>query len=192
MIDNSGGAGAVTVDGNGGTITLSYYGDSGTGTLRSDTQFPGGTLFSASIQPPPGNSVGVCTGMYASSTGYENDGQDEIDFEFLGNQRTNIQTNYFVNGVGSHEEIIDLGFDAFDTAHTYSFKYIPGNMIQWSVDGNVVRTVNYADGVPFPTQSMFLYFSNWDATHINNGIWAGSVDYSSGPFTATFSNVDMS
>ena len=31
--------------------------------------------------------------------------------------------NYFRNGVGGHEKMIDLGFDASDDFHTYAFEW---------------------------------------------------------------------
>ncbi|GIG23607.1 hypothetical protein Cch01nite_43310 [Cellulomonas chitinilytica] len=42
------------------------------------------------------------------------DGQpwDEIDVEILGKNTRQVQLNYFTNGVGGHETVINLGFDA--------------------------------------------------------------------------------
>ena len=49
--------------------------------------------------------------------------QDEIDFEFLGNKKNSVQLNYYVNGVGGHELIIELPFDCSEDYHRYSIDY---------------------------------------------------------------------
>ena len=36
---------------------------------------------------------------------------DEIDIEFLGKNTTQVQFNYYTNGVGNHEYLYNLGFD---------------------------------------------------------------------------------
>ena len=50
----------------------------------------------------------TCTGDYDTNpnTGEKNP-WDEIDIEFLGNDTTKVQFNYFVNGVGEHEYMYD-------------------------------------------------------------------------------------
>ena len=47
-------------------------------------------------------------------------GKDAINFEFLGDRKGSVQTNYFVSGVGLHEEIITLGFDCSKQGHHYA------------------------------------------------------------------------
>ena len=53
------------------------------------------------------------------------DGQpwDEIDVEILGKNTFQMQTNYFTNGVGGHERIINLGFDASAGYHNYAIEW---------------------------------------------------------------------
>ncbi|CAO3598398.1 unnamed protein product [Absidia cylindrospora] len=73
---------------------------------------------------------------------------DEIDFEFLGGDAHQVQTNYFyageelftVNG-GLHE--VD-GAAVFDDFHTYTIDWRP-ERIQWIVDGKVVRVKEKSD-----------------------------------------------
>lgn len=43
----------------------------------------------------------------------------EIDIEVLGKDTTKVQFNYYTNGVGNHEYMYDLGFDASEGFHTY-------------------------------------------------------------------------
>ena len=49
--------------------------------------------------------------------------QDEIDFEFLGNNKDRVQLNYYVNGVGGHELVVMLGFDCAQDYHQYTIFY---------------------------------------------------------------------
>ena len=46
----------------------------------------------------------------------DDDPWDEIDFEFLGYDTTKVQLNYYTDGVGGHEYMLDLGFDAYEGA----------------------------------------------------------------------------
>ena len=63
---------------------------------------------------------------------------DEIDFEFLGKNPRTVQLNYYVDGKGGHEKIVNLGFDASEGFHNYSFVWSPLK-IKWYVDGKLVH-----------------------------------------------------
>lgn len=65
---------------------------------------------------------------------------DEIDIEFLGDDTTHVQFNFFVNGVGGNEYMYDLGFDASEEFHEYGFRWAP-DAITWFVDGEPVYKV---------------------------------------------------
>lgn len=45
-----------------------------------------------------------------------------------------MQFNYYTNGVGKHEYMYDLGFDASEDFHTYAFEWKEDG-ITWYVDG---------------------------------------------------------
>jgi endo-1,3-1,4-beta-glycanase ExoK len=62
---------------------------------------------------------------------------NEIDIEILGRDPTKLQINFFTNGVGHHERMIDLGFDAAAAFHRYAFLWTETG-IRWYVDGTVV------------------------------------------------------
>ncbi len=64
---------------------------------------------------------------------------DEIDIEFLGKDTTKVQFNYYTNGVGNHEYLYDLGFDASQSFHQYGF-YWDSNSITWYVDKKPIYT----------------------------------------------------
>ncbi len=66
---------------------------------------------------------------------------DEIDIEILGKDTTKVQLNYYRNGVGEHEKMIDLGFDASQDFHRYGFNWQPGK-ITWYIDGREVWSMS--------------------------------------------------
>lgn len=79
-----------------------------------------------------------CKGVVSSLftyTGYPR--WDEIDIEFLGKDTTKVQFNYYTNGVGGHEYLYDLGFDASEEFHEYGFLW-EREQIVWYVDGKAV------------------------------------------------------
>ena len=55
----------------------------------------------------------------------------------LGKDTTKVQFNYYTNGVGNHEYMYDLGFDASEGYHTYGFDW-QKDSITWYVDGKAV------------------------------------------------------
>lgn len=64
---------------------------------------------------------------------------DEIDIEFLGKDTSKVQFNYFTDGQGDHEYLLDLGFDASLDFHVYGFDW-QEDSITWYVDGQAVYT----------------------------------------------------
>lgn len=73
------------------------FDDRGGARWRSPVRYRYGT-FSAEIQCPKGNTSGLNFNIYLSSM--EGDkSQDEIDFEFLGKDKTIVQTNYHTAGM---------------------------------------------------------------------------------------------
>ncbi|KAI8641435.1 concanavalin A-like lectin/glucanase domain-containing protein [Parasitella parasitica] len=113
------------------------------------------------------------------------DGGDEIDFEFLGGDKDQVQSNYFwgkskeynVNG-GIHKV---EGGPIATTFHKYSIDWKP-DRIEWLVDDKVVRTRIKAEtcdttGVcKFPSQPARVQFGLWDGS-----IESGTAEWSKGP-----------
>lgn len=169
------------------TITLTFDHRGGS-RWRSTTRFQYGT-FSSLIQCPKGNTSGLNFNIYLSSL--EGDkSQDEIDFEFLGKDKRIVQTNYYTAGTGNREAIHDLGFDCSDGFHEYVIKWGP-DLIQWLIDGKVIRSVVRADGEGFPQKPMFLYASVWDASYIDEGRWTGPYVGCDAPYICLYKNVNV-
>ncbi len=97
---------------------------------------------------------------------------DEIDIEILGKDTTKMQVNYYVNGQGNHEGMVDLGFDASEGYHTYGFDW-QKDSIKWYVDG---KQVSWTDK---QNQWRDGYYSNRDgelpktASKIMMNAWPG-------------------
>ena len=77
---------------------------------------------------------GVVSSFFTYTGPSEDNPWDEIDVEVLGKDTTKVQFNYYTNGVGKHEYMYDLGFDASEDFHTYAFEW-KEDSITWYVDG---------------------------------------------------------
>ncbi|KAI9726589.1 MAG: hypothetical protein M1828_000956 [Chrysothrix sp. TS-e1954] len=154
------------------------------------------------LQASPG------TGLLSSSILLSDDG-DEIDWEFSGNNfgygtaanQGHVQTNFLGKGItGNYDRGTQpasngpqLGF------HTYSLDWNKDQIV-WSVDGNVLRTLNAADcdnGThQYPQTPMQLHLGLWDAgddyVDNNTATWAGGrTDKSQAPFTYVVKSVSI-
>lgn len=114
---------------------------------------------------------GVVSSFFTYTGESEQNPWDEIDIEILGKDTTKVQLNYYTNGVGNHEYMYDLGFDASEGFHTYGFDWQPDH-ITWYVDGKAVYTA----------------YSNIPSTpgRIMMNVWPGiTVDEWLAPFDGT-------
>ena len=120
------------------------------------------------------------SGLVSSFFTYTNNPRwDEIDIEFLGKDTTKVQFNYYIDGVGGHEKLYDLGFDASSEFHVYGFDW-KSNSITWYVDGKAVYTAT--ESIPeYPQQIMM---NVWNCTGIDE--WTGPLDESALPATASY------
>lgn len=134
------------------------------------------------VRMKPAKYTGAMTGALFTYTG-PSDGKpwDEIDIEFLGKDTTKLQTNYFTNGVGGHETLVNLGFDASTAYHTYAFEWTAAS-IKWYVDGVLVVTENGSRG-PLPTNAGRIMLNAWPGIGVDG--WLGPFTYT-GPFQAQY------
>ena len=88
---------------------------------------------------------GVVSSFFTYTGPSEDNPWDEIDIEVLGKDTTKVQLNYYTDGVGDHEFMYDLGFDASEGFHTYGFDWQP-DYIAWYVDGKEVYRAT--DNIP--------------------------------------------
>ena len=88
---------------------------------------------------------GVVSSFFTYTGPSDDNPWDEIDIEILGKDTTKVQLNYYTNGVGNHEKMIDLGFDSSLEYHTYGFDWQP-DYIAWYIDGKEVYRAT--DNIP--------------------------------------------
>lgn len=137
-----------------------YYG----GEMRTYQYFGYGDYevsMKPSNKPGTASTFFTCTGSYDTNphTGQPNP-WDEIDIEFLGEDTTKVQFNYYVNGVGGHEYMYDLGFDASEDFHTYGFRWTE-DYITWFVDGEPVYRVDATESSPMPSTAGRMLMNYW-------------------------------
>lgn len=119
------------------------------------------------------------------------DVQDEIDYEFLGYNLTNPQTNFYAKGILNYTNVENSTVsDTFANWHYYEIDW-QEEEIQWSIDGNVVRTLKRDDTwnetterYDFPQTPSRVQFSLWPGGSSLNGLgtieWAGgAIDWDS-------------
>ncbi|KAH8887527.1 hypothetical protein GQ53DRAFT_603112, partial [Thozetella sp. PMI_491] len=139
--------------------------------------------------------VGVVTSVTLQS-----DDLDEIDWEWLGGDSTQVQTNFFSKGC---TEVYDRGgYSAVANPqadfHTYTIDWTPDS-VKWIIDGAVVRelkasTASGCDG--FPQTPMQIKLGTWIAGKPGNPQgtidWAGGItDFSQGPFLGYYQSVTI-
>ena len=108
-------------------------------------------------------------GVISSFFTYTNRPQwDEIDIEFLGDDTTRVQFNYYTDGKGGHEFVYDLGFDASEDFHTYGFEWLE-NGIVWYVDEKPVHRAT-AD---MPVSDAQIMMNLWNIAETGPQNWAG-------------------
>lgn len=126
------------------TLTLNKDTQGGTkpyagGEYRSNDTYGYG-LYQVNMKPA--KNPGIVSSFFTYTGPTDGTPWDEIDIEFLGKDTTKVQFNYYTNGVGNHEYIYNLGFDASQSYHTYAFNWQP-TYIAWLVDGKeVYRATN--------------------------------------------------
>ncbi|OLY85039.1 putative glycosidase crf2 [Smittium mucronatum] len=115
---------------------------------------------------------------------------DEIDFEWVGKDTSNVQTNYYYNNELDYTKMVpspNLG----DTTSKYIQYTIDWQLdsISWYAAGNLIRTVRRADTwsvaenvYKFPDRPAQLSFSVWDGS---NGRPKGTSDWAGSPIIYT-------
>ncbi|TQV94366.1 hypothetical protein V2A60_002601 [Cordyceps javanica] len=159
-------------------------------TLRSDKYLFFGRI-DIEMQAAPGKGI-------ISSIVLQSDTLDEIDFEHIGSDDKQVQSNYFYKGDTTTYD--RGGFhpvnDPFGVMHTYSFEWTP-DKIDWIINGAVVRTLTRAAvGDNYPQSPMQVKLGAWVAGFEGNDpgtiAWSGGIaDFSNGPSTAIYKSIKI-
>lgn len=121
------------------------------------------------VRMKPASNIGIVSSFFTYTGPSDNNPWDEIDIEFLGKDTTQVQLNYYTDGTGGHEVLINLGFDASAAYHTYAFDWEPGS-ITWYVDGNPVHTAT----ANLPVTPGRIMMNLWPGTGVSS--WLGDYD----------------
>lgn len=143
----------------------------------------------------------ACTGQgVVTSFVLQSDDLDEIDWEWLGGDTTQVQTNYFGKGDtttydrGAYHPVSNPQSDF----HTYTIDWTK-DYVKWYIDGSLVRTLNYddaKDGTRFPQTPMQIKLGTWVAGRKDaaNGTveWAGGyTNFDDAPFVAYYKSISI-
>lgn len=132
------------------------------------------------VRMKPSGKNGTCSAFFTCTGDYDLDENgdpnpwDEVDIEFLGNDTTQVQFNYYVDGVGGHEKKIDLGFDASEDFHNYGYRWTE-DYIVWFVDGKPVYKVEATEKNPLPSTPGRILMNYWCGTEKAEG-WMGKFE----------------
>ncbi|KAK4159103.1 glycoside hydrolase [Cladorrhinum sp. PSN259] len=137
--------------------------------------------------------VGVVTSFVLQS-----DDLDEIDWEWLGGDATQVQTNFFSKGC---TDTYDRGgyspvADPVNKFHTYTIKWTP-EQLDWIIDGAVVRTLKNTgiEGCAgYPQSPMQIKLGTWVAGRKDapKGTieWAGGItNFADAPFEGYYQSI---
>jgi endoglucanase len=121
---------------------------------------------------------GVVSSFFTYTGPSDDNPWDEIDVEILGKDTTKVQFNYYTNGVGNHEYLYDLGFDASEGFHTYGFDW-QEDSITWYVDGEAVYTAT----TNIPSTPGKIMMNVWNGIGVDS--WLNAYDGTT-PLTAFY------
>ncbi|KAI1175200.1 concanavalin A-like lectin/glucanase domain-containing protein [Nemania sp. FL0916] len=180
---------------------LTYNSQGAAFTMKKETEAPTITstkyLFFGKVDveltAAPGQGI-------VTSVVLQSDDRDEIDWEWIGSDTKQVQTNYF--GKGDDSTFDRGGFSPVanpqTVTHTYTIEWTK-DYVHWIIDGNLVRELKYADaksGTRFPQTPCQLKLGTWVAgssTAPEGTVeWAGGLaDFSKGPFTGYYKKVTI-
>lgn len=174
----SAGASLIDFSKDGAAFNMYKHGDS----VRVTTNF---YIFygrvEAIMQAAPGRGV-------ISSVNLLSDDLDEIDWEFMGQNNTNVFTNWYGKGDRAQQNGMDPELaGAQDGFHNYTLIWTEQELQFW-LDGNQVRTVAAGEPGKYPQTPCHINLSLWAGGDPDNepGViaWAGGeTDYDAGPYT---------
>ncbi|KAJ5437364.1 Concanavalin A-like lectin/glucanases superfamily [Penicillium cf. griseofulvum] len=183
-------AGHLKTGSNGAEFTVNKQGDAPT--IQTDFYIFFGEV-SVTMKAAPGTGI-------VSSIVLESDDLDEVDWEAVGGDTTQIQTNYFGKGdtMTYDRAIWEPVSTPQEIFHTYKVVWTK-EATTWSVDGKVIRTLSFDDaksGTRYPQTPMNVRIGIWAGGDPTNGEgtiqWAGGLtDYSKAPFTMFIKDVTI-
>ncbi|KAK4990923.1 transglycosylase [Elasticomyces elasticus] len=172
--------GNPTYDSNGASFTVARSGDAPQLTSKWYIMFG---KVEVVMKAAPGAGI-------VSSSVLQSDDLDEIDWEWLGAQDNQVQSNYFGKGQTTTYDraAVHAVVGTHDGFHKYTVDWTSTQVV-WQVDGTTVRVLQATDARgQFPQTPMRFKFGAWSGGDSSNPAgtvaWAqGPTSYASGPYT---------
>ncbi|KAL7924159.1 glycoside hydrolase family 16 protein [Trichoderma austrokoningii] len=182
--------------------SLSYNGNGAVFSISTETEAPtirtGKYIFFGRIDVEVQAAAGV--GIVTSAV-LQSDDLDEIDWEWVGGDNAQAQTNYFSKG---NTATYDRGAfhpvaNPLTSFHTYSVEWTSTG-VTWLIDNNVVRTLTAANAeggaAGLPQTPMQVKLGTWVAGRKDapQGTveWAGGyTDFSKAPFLGYYKSITI-
>jgi beta-glucanase (GH16 family) len=153
--------GDLTYDSNGVGFTVAKSGDSPTIASKFYIMF-GHVEYT--IKAAPGQGI-------VSSAVLQSDDLDEIDWEWIGGDDTQVQTNYFGKGITGSFNRGTFNPDPgnHDAFHTYTVDWTDEQVV-WQLDGTTVRVLTQANAEPnqYPQTPMQIKVGCWSGGDPSN------------------------
>ena len=127
---------------------------------------------------------------------------DEIDWEFIGSDNAQVQSNFYGKGnTTTYDRVVYHPVSTpSDTFHTYSIDWT-AERLQFLIDGVLVRTVQYSEpktlnGKNYPQTPAKLKLGNWcggcDGSAEGTVQWAGGkADFANAPYVMYVDSVNV-
>ncbi|RSM14576.1 hypothetical protein CEP52_001298 [Fusarium oligoseptatum] len=181
---------SLKYDGKGALFVINKESDAPT--IRTDNYIFFGRV-DVVVQAAEGQGV-------VTSAVLQSDDLDEIDWEWVGGDNAQVQSNYFSKGdTTTYDRAVYHPVSApLTSTHKYSVEWT-STKIDWLIDDAVVRTLNAADakgGSAFPQTPMQIKLGTWVAGGKNSNAgtreWAGGyTDFDDAPFNAYYKSVTI-
>ncbi|KND89874.1 putative glycosidase crf1 [Tolypocladium ophioglossoides CBS 100239] len=145
------------------------------------------------LQAAPGRGI-------VTSVVLQSDDLDEIDWEWVGSDNAQAQSNYFSKG---NTSTYDRGAyhpvgNPTGSFHTYTIEWT-SKVVNWMIDGNSVRTLTPEQangGATYPQTPMQIKLGTWvaggTASAPGTAQWAGGyTDFTAAPFIAYYKSISI-
>nr|POE93355.1 putative extracellular glycosidase [Quercus suber] len=180
--------GAPTYGSDGASFTVAQSGNAPTLTSKWYIMFG---RYEVVMKAAPGAGI-------VSSAVLQSDDLDEIDWEWLGAESGQVQSNYFGKGQTTTYDraAVHAVSNSQSDFHTYAIEWTEDQIV-WSIDGTTVRVLSSSDANgQYPQTPMQLKLGAWSGGDPSNSPgtiqWAeGPTDYSQGPFTMVVKSLSV-
>lgn len=150
------------------------------GEIQTTSRYGYGT-YEARVKTAPGSGLNSAFFSYIGPS--DKMPWDEIDFEILGKNSGQVQTNQYIGGKGHNEKFAPVAGGADKGFNDYAFIWEP-DRLRYFVNGKLVQEVT--DKTKIPSHAQKIFFSLWGTDTLKD--WMGPFSFS-GPVTMTVDRV---